>query len=140
MFIRLSIISVIVFLLAACNLQPSQPYQATLEPEANGWQQLGSSAGISYVAGETRGALRFKVGGQDVFLRKYDASGALQWTRQFGTTSNDFARDVTLDGSGNAYVLSIDSGTSFRIRKFNPSGKLLQTITNTVGVFLLPPL
>jgi Beta-propeller repeat len=92
-----------------------------------------TSTGISYVVGETSGALRFKVGGQDVFLRKYDASGILQWTRQFGTTGNDYVIDVTLDSSGNVYVLSQDSGTSFRIRKFNTSGKLLQTITNTTA-------
>jgi Beta-propeller repeat len=89
-----------------------------------------TSTGISYVAGDTQGALRFKVGRQDVFLRKYDASGVLQWTRQFGTTGTDYAKDVTLDSSGNIYVLSLDSGTSFRIRKFNTSGNLLLTITN----------
>jgi hypothetical protein len=90
-----------------------------------------TSTGISYVVGQTTGALRFKVGGYDVFLRKYAANGALQWTRQFGTTGSDFARDVSLDSSGNVYVLSKDSNTSFTIRKFNASGRLLLTITNT---------
>jgi hypothetical protein len=92
-----------------------------------------TSTRISYVVGNTRGALRFKIGGQDVFLRKYAASGALQWTRQFGTTGFDYARDVTLDSSGNVYVLSDDSNTSFTIRKFNASGTLLLTIPNTDG-------
>jgi Beta-propeller repeat len=85
--------------------------------------------------GYTSGALGFKVGGVDAFLRKYDASGVVQWTRQFGTVDADFAIDVTLDSSGNVYVLSEDSNAIFKIRKFNPSGSLLLTIPNTtVGV------
>jgi Beta-propeller repeat len=95
-----------------------------------------TNTGISYVVGETDGALGFKVGGRDVFLRKYDANGVVQWTRQFGTTGFDDSRDVALDSSGNVYVLSRDSDSKFRIRKFNASGTLLLTITNTtVGVF-----
>ncbi len=90
-----------------------------------------TKSGISYVLGNTRGALGFKVGSTDVFLRKYDANGVVQWTRQFGTTEFDIPRDVTLDNSGNVYVLSNDDGTAFTIRKFNPSGTLLKTITNT---------
>ncbi len=89
-----------------------------------------TATGISYVVGHTNGALGFKVGSRDVFLRKYDAAGVLQWTRQFGTTSSDAAKDVTLDSSGNVYVLSVDNGTAFRVRKFNASGSLSQTITN----------
>jgi Beta-propeller repeat len=100
-----------------------------------------TSAGISYVLGYTEGALGFKVGGFDVFLRKYDAAGVVQWTRQFGTTGFDSPRDVTLDGSGNIYVLGQDSGTNFKIRKFNASGTLLLTINNsTVGVSDAPAL
>jgi Beta-propeller repeat len=89
-----------------------------------------TNTGLSYVLGYTQGALGFKVGGFDVFLRKYDANGLVQWTRQFGTPGDDFAKDVTLDGSGNVYILSGDNGTGFRIRKFNPSGTLLLTISN----------
>ena len=92
-----------------------------------------TSTGISYVVGETNGALRFKVGLYDVYLRKYDANGVVQWTRQFGTTWDDSPRDVTLDSSGNIYVLSKEGDASFRIRKFNTSGTLLQNITNTTS-------
>jgi hypothetical protein len=89
-----------------------------------------TSTGISYVLGYTRGALGFKVGGYDSFLRKYTASGVLQWTRQFGTTNHDSPRDITLDSSGNVYVLSQESGSRFKIRKFNARGSLLLTISN----------
>jgi hypothetical protein len=89
-----------------------------------------TDTGISYVLGETDAALAFKVGKRDVFLRKYDANGVGQWTKQFGTIEDDLPRDVTLDNSGNVYVLSRDSDAWFRIRKFSPSGTSLLTITN----------
>jgi hypothetical protein len=88
-----------------------------------------TSSGISYVAGTTTGALGFKIGGRDAFLRKYDANGILQWTRQFGTTGSDELADVALDSSNNVYVLS-DDNTTLIIRKFNANGTLLRTITN----------
>jgi hypothetical protein len=98
-----------------------------------------TSTGISYVLGTTDGALGFKVGGTDVFLRKYDAKGVVQWTRQFGTAVFDSAQDVTLDSSGNIYVLSSLGGTAFTVRKFNPNGTLLLTITNTTPDIFNPP-
>jgi hypothetical protein len=91
------------------------------------------AAGNSYVAGETSGALGFKVGDYDVFLRKYNATGAVVWTRQFGTADSDSAYDVALDSSGNAFVLSQDNDSyGFTVRKFSPSGTLLvsRTVTN----------
>jgi hypothetical protein len=93
-----------------------------------------TSAGISYVLGVTSGTLGLKVGGQDVYLRKYDANGAVLWTRQFGTTGSDSSVDVTLDSSGNVYALSIDSNANLRVRKYNPSGILLLTISNNASV------
>ncbi len=92
-----------------------------------------TSTGVSYVVGLTDGALGFKVGFSDVFLRKYNRNGVLQWTRQFGTLGRDAARDVTLDSSGNVYVLSVASKTDFTIRKFSPSGSLLKTISKTAA-------
>jgi Beta-propeller repeat len=98
-----------------------------------------TSTGISYVLGDTDGALGFKVGSTDVFLRKYNAAGVVQWTRQFGTTLFDSAQDVTLDSSGNVYVLSSLGGTAFTIRKFSPGGTLLLTVTNTTSDIFNPP-
>jgi hypothetical protein len=90
-----------------------------------------TSTGISYVVGTTFGALGFSVGISDGYLRKYSASGVVQWTRQFGTTGFDSADAVTLDSSGNVYVLSAESDARFRVRKFSAAGTLLLTITNT---------
>ncbi len=82
-------------------------------------------AGNSYVVGDTNGALGFKVGFTDVFLRKYSSSGALLWTRQFGTTDSDSATAVALDGSGYVYVLSREKFATFTLRKFNGNGVLV---------------
>jgi Beta-propeller repeat len=95
------------------------------------------TAGNSYVAGETNGALGFKVGNRDVFLRKYNGSGAVIWTRQFGTAAyDDDAIDVALDASGNSFVLSRDLYTGFVVRKFGPTGVLY--VTKTFPMNTLP--
>jgi Beta-propeller repeat len=90
------------------------------------------SSGNSYVVGITSGALGFKVGNQDAFLRKYNASGVVQWTRQFGTPSFDSGVDVALDSGGNIFVLSQEAASGFTVRKFNSSGVALtsRTVTN----------
>jgi hypothetical protein len=90
------------------------------------------SGGNSYVLGNTSGALGFKVGNQDAFLRKYNASGVVQWTRQFGTPSFDYGADVALDSGGNILVLSQEAASGFTVRKFNGSGVLQTTrsVTN----------
>ncbi|MBI3933798.1 MAG: hypothetical protein HY316_03845, partial [Acidobacteria bacterium] len=49
----------------------------------------------------------------DVFLRKYDASGNLQWSRQFssiGTPQNDSAQAVVVSG-GAVYIAGYTHGT-----------------------------
>lgn len=87
--------------------------------------------GISYVAGQTDGALGFKKGntGTDFFLQRYNLNGLVQWTRQFGTSGFDNPFDIALDKSNNIYVLGQDANGTV-IRKFNETGVLLQTITN----------
>ena len=39
-----------------------------------------------------------------MFICKYDTGGTWQWTRQFGSSSNDHARSVAIDASGNIYI------------------------------------
>ena len=59
------------------------------------------AAGV-YVAGWTERALpgQCKAGNNDIFVRKYDAAGGEQWTRQFGTSGFDFAGSVAVDSTG----------------------------------------
>jgi len=91
-----------------------------------------------YVAGYTNGTLpgQTSSGGYDAFVRKYDASGTESWTRQFGTTSADFAYGISVDASG-VYVAGYTNGTlpgqtssgsyDAFVRKYDASGNVLWT-------------
>lgn len=93
-------------------------------------------AGNIYVAGWAMDFLPgqgYREGsGFGAFLRKYDPSGTELWTRQFGSTIEDAAKALGIDGIGNIYVAgrTYDRGTSFRdpfLRKYDPSGTELWT-------------
>src|SRR2546426_439575 len=64
-----------------------------------------------YVSGSISGALpgQTSAGSGDAFLRKYDASGNVLWTRQFGSSDFDQADNVAVDASG-AYVAGVTAG------------------------------
>ncbi|MBI4302039.1 MAG: thrombospondin type 3 repeat-containing protein [Chloroflexi bacterium] len=88
-----------------------------------GWtRQFGTSrydaaCGISvnptgvYVAGSTNGTLagQTNAGFIDAFVRKYDGDGNELWTRQFGTSDNDFACGIAGDSTG-VYVAGYTQG------------------------------
>ena len=69
-------------------------------------------SGNAYVAGGTRAALpgQTNIGDFDSFIVKFDAMGADVWARQFGTTVEDYALTVSLDGAGNPVVAGETSG------------------------------
>lgn len=67
-------------------------------------------SGNVYVTGHTLGALEGSAGGFDVFLRSYDSDGNVRWTRQFGTSNDEYARGVATDASGNVYSAGYTSG------------------------------
>jgi uncharacterized protein (TIGR03437 family) len=92
-----------------------------------------------YVAGEVGPAAlpgQSPAGGVDAFARKYDLDGNEQWTRQFGTSSNDSAHGVAVDAVG-IYVVGAVGGTlpgqstaggaDAFLRKYDPSGSELWT-------------
>jgi hypothetical protein len=100
------------------------------------------SSGNIYVAGYTFASLpgQSSAGKQDAFVAKYNSSGALLWTRQFGTPEDDQARGVATDASGNIYVAGyvkgdLDGGgpgvhaglEDAFIRKYDAAGALLWT-------------
>ena len=68
------------------------------------------STGV-YVTGDTSGDFPgwTNQGYEDVFVRKYDASGNELWTRQFGTAAGDFARGICADSTG-VYVAGTTEG------------------------------
>lgn len=70
-------------------------------------------AGNAYVAGNTSGVFAGQTssGGKDAYIVKYDSLGNAVWTRQFGTTNNDYAYSIAVDSVGNSYVAGATSGT-----------------------------
>ena len=50
-------------------------------------------------------------GDYDIFLHKMDADGNFLWANSFGGTVGDFASAISVDGSGNVYILGNFQGT-----------------------------
>ena len=87
-------------------------------------KQLGSTAmdeglgittdsnGNIFVTGLTYGGLdgNSSSGISDVFLVKYNSSGDKQWTKQFGTSSDDTGWSVELGGDGYLYLSGYTHG------------------------------
>jgi len=76
---------------------------------ANGISVDGSGV---YMAGRTQGALpgQSSQGGEDAFVRKYDAAGTEEWTLQFGSASSDVAEGISVGAPG-VYVAGDTFGT-----------------------------
>jgi hypothetical protein len=69
------------------------------------------SLGNNFVTGWTGGSLGGpNAGSTDAFVSNYNPSGALQWTKQIGTTADDRASGLAADGLGNVYVTGTTSG------------------------------
>jgi len=50
-------------------------------------------------------------GNYDIFISKLDASGNFVWAKKMGGTSDDIARSITTDASGNVYTTGYFQGT-----------------------------
>ena len=62
-------------------------------------------------------------GSYDVYVAKYNSSGALQWVRSAGGASNDYGYGIAVDVSGNVYATGSYSGTAtFGRGTFTSSG------------------
>ncbi len=63
------------------------------------------SSGNVYVTGSTYGGMDgSNAGSTDLFVVKYYDNGTKQWTKQLGTSNEDWATGVATDSSGNVYV------------------------------------
>ena len=83
--------------------------QWTRELTSNDHEQGQSVAideiGNVYMTGYTNGDLEGpNLGWSDVFLSKYNSTGELLWTNQFGTDTIDIGDDVVIDDFGGIYV------------------------------------
>lgn len=87
-----------------------------------------------YLAGLTSS---FGAGASDFCLVKFNSSGDYQWSRTWGGSGNEQARDMVLDSAGNIYLAG-DSQRNFinkiKIVKYNNSGGFLWNQTIEVGI------
>ena len=68
--------------------------------------------GSVYITGYTFGSLDGpNAGGNDAFLSKYNAAGALLWTQQLGTSTGDVSGGVSADSRGNVYISGYTLGS-----------------------------
>jgi len=101
------------------------------------------ASGNVYVTSDFQDTVDFDPGGgvdnrtsngyDDVFLSKFDSSGASKWARTWGGSDYDYGHGVAVDGSGNVYVTGEFNGTV----DFDPgSGVDNHTSNGNCDVFL----
>ncbi len=77
------------------------------------------------------------MGGTDAYVRKFEPSGTVIWTRQFGTASNDSISAISADSDGNICVAGVTAGAfpgqtntglaDVFVRKCDPDGNIVWT-------------
>lgn len=87
------------------------------------------STGNVLVVGWTAGTLpnQMPLGGSDAFAKKFDNAGNELWTRQFGSTSADFAWAVAVDRAANVLIAgdtgeTPTGGNDAFVRKLDAAG------------------
>lgn len=75
--------------------------------------------GKVYAAGQSTGSMpgQTSVGGQDAWVRGYEADGKLAFTRQFGTAGSDGAAALAVEGSS-LVVAGVEGGAAV-VRRFD---------------------
>jgi hypothetical protein len=91
--------------------------------------------GNIYIAGKTTGIIADNnLGKNDGFLTKFDNSGKILWSRQFGTTEDEDIQWCAIDSSENIYITGSTRGDlghknfgkeDIFIAKYNKAGKLI---------------
>lgn len=84
---------------------------------------VAADAGYIYVVGFTGGSLpgQTNQGAIDGFVRKYDANGTEQWTRQFGGLKEDSGQGVAVEGTA-VYVSGFVEGTGANLPHSSGTG------------------
>lgn len=96
----------------------------------------GDGGDHAYTVGTTSGSLAGPLAGlSDVFVRKYASDGSVLWTRQFGSSLDEYASNVATSGSNAVYVVGVTLGNlagkigqyDAFIRKYTASGNVVWT-------------
>ena len=102
-----------------------------------GWDIAVSPSGDVIVTGDTEGSLdgNTSCGSLDAFLTCYDSAGNRKWTKQFGTSTEDYGSGITVDSSGNIYLTGTTwgalkgqtnlGGKDYFIAKYSPEGDII---------------
>ncbi|MGH7990850.1 MAG: SBBP repeat-containing protein, partial [Limisphaerales bacterium] len=128
---------------------------------ANDWPDGEPNTGLAldtndtcYVAGYFDGTNDFggvtltnqSIGGSDIYVAKYNSTGALQWVQRAGGSSNNYGHGIGVDTNGNIYVtggysglakfggitLPAPSGEEFFLAKYNNAG-VVQWVQSSTG-------
>lgn len=120
----------------------TEKFTRTLTRITSGWPQIWNSGGLDVsngVAVDPANGDVYVTGGAydnidwDFITRKYSPSGALVWSKPYppsSNTSDEYARDVAVDGSGNVYVVGYTRSNVLDdydtlIVKYDASGTIL---------------
>lgn len=143
-----------------CGDAYSQTFNWARQAGANlddfGYAVTADTAGNSYVTGSFKGTITFPLGvsltstgGSDIFVAKYNSTGAFLWARQATGPNDDQGNSIGVDGAGNVYVTGVIGGGSVQfatqsitstgvddifVAKYNAAG-FLQWVLNCGGVF-----
>ena len=79
---------------------------------SEGEDVLADYSGNVYVTGYTYGDFdgNKNLGSKDIIIVKYNSSVTKQWTKQYGTSSDDEGKGITLDSSGYIYITGHTNG------------------------------
>lgn len=96
----------------------------------------------AYIVGQFQGTVDFdpgagtsnltSAGGNDIFIAKYNSSGAYQWAYQIGAASSDKGLAIAIDASSNIYITGDFQGTC----DFDPSGSTANLVASGVDGFV----
>lgn len=75
-------------------------------------------------------------GGEDIFVAKYDNTGALVWAKSYGNGFFDRALDITVDNDGNAYIVGQFVG-NLDMDPDGPDGLISSSMPDESAAFLL---
>jgi len=67
---------------------------------------------VTFGPGELNETTLTAGGWDNIFVAKYDPSGAFLWAKRAGGTTSDPGKGIAVDGSGNSYVTGSFSGTA----------------------------